>query len=83
MPEKERKGSKVVNLGFDNLVFRERIVAIISPDSAPVKRLVSESRRRGRLIDVTNGRKTRAVIVTDSDFIILSSIQPESLKGRL
>ncbi len=80
---KSEKSRKVINLGFENLVFAERIVAIISPDSAPIKRLISETKRRDKLIDVTNGRKTRAVIVTDSDYIILSSVQPESLKGRL
>lgn len=82
--KKEKQGDKkVINLGFENLVFAERIVAIISPDSAPIKRLISETKRRDKLVDVTNGRKTRAVIITDSDYIILSSVQPESLKGRL
>ncbi len=83
MKSKSKRDKKVVNLGFENLVFAERIVAIVSPDSAPIKRLISETKRRGKLVDVTNGRKTRAVIITDSDYIILSSVQPESLKGRL
>ncbi|OQX54433.1 MAG: hypothetical protein B5M48_00960 [Candidatus Omnitrophica bacterium 4484_213] len=83
MKRERRRDKKVVNLGFENLVFAERIVAIVTPDSAPVKRLISEVKRRGKLVDVTNGRKTRAVIITDSDYIILSSVQPESLKGRL
>ncbi|MCD6093785.1 MAG: DUF370 domain-containing protein [Candidatus Omnitrophica bacterium] len=83
MKRERRRDKKVVNLGFENLVFAERIVAIVTPDSAPVKRLISEAKRRGKLVDVTNGRKTRAVIITDSDYIILSSVQPESLKGRL
>lgn len=83
MKKQSKRDKKVVNLGFENLVFAERIVAIVSPDSAPIKRLISETKRRGKLVDVTNGRKTRAVIITDSDYIILSSVQPESLKGRL
>ena len=83
MKRERRRDKKVVNLGFENLVFAERIVAIVTPDSAPVKRLISEAKRRGKLVDVTNGRKTRAVIITDSDYIILCSVQPESLKGRL
>lgn len=81
--KKSRDSKKIINLGFENLVFSDRIVAIVSPDSAPIKRLILETKRRSKLVDVTNGRKTRAVIITDSDYIILSSVQPESLKGRL
>ncbi len=72
-----------MNIGFDNMVSVERIVAIVSPESAPVKRLVQEAKEAGRVIDVTHGRKTRAVVFTDSQYILLSAIQPETLTGRL
>lgn len=72
-----------MNIGFDNMVSLARIVAIISPESAPVKRLVQEAREAGRVIDATHGRKTRAVVFTDSNYMILSAIQPETLVGRL
>jgi hypothetical protein len=72
----------MVNIGFGSMVAAERIVAIISPDSAPVKRLVQEGRERGVLIDATYGRKTRSVIVTDSDHLILCAIQPEKIAAR-
>lgn len=73
---------KMVNIGFGNMVSAGRIVAVISPDSAPVKRLVQEGRERGVLIDATYGRRTRSVIITDSDHIILSAVQPETIAGR-
>lgn len=72
----------MVNIGFGNMVSAGRIVAVISPDSAPIKRLVQEGRERGVLIDATYGRRTRSVIVTDSDHIILSAVQPETVAGR-
>ena len=72
-----------MNIGFDNMVSLARIVAIISPESAPVKRLVQEAREAGRVIDATHGRKTRAVVFTDSSYMILSAIEPETLVGRL
>lgn len=72
-----------MNIGFDNMVSVERIVAIVSPESAPVKRLVQEAKEAGRVVDVTHGRKTRAVVFTDSQYILLSAIQPETLTGRL
>ena len=72
-----------MNIGFDNMVSVERIVAIVSPESAPVRRLVQEAKEAGRVVDVTHGRKTRAVVFTDSQYILLSAIQPETLTGRL
>ncbi|CAB1128530.1 Putative regulatory protein Teth39_1325 [Candidatus Hydrogenisulfobacillus filiaventi] len=74
---------KLVNIGFGNIVSANRIVAIVSPDSAPIKRIISEARDRGVLIDATYGRRTRAVIVTDSDHVILSAVQPETVANRL
>lgn len=74
---------RLINIGFGNLIAADRIIAIVSPDSAPVKRLVQEGRERKRLIDATQGRRTRAVIQTDSDHIILSAIQPETIAGRM
>ena len=72
-----------MNIGFDNMVSVEKIIAIVSPESAPVKRLVQEATEAGRVVDVTHGRKTRAVVFTDSQYILLSAIQPETLTGRL
>ena len=72
-----------MNIGFDNMVAVERIVAIVSPESAPVKRLVQAAKEDGNVIDVTRGRKTRAVVFTDSKYIILSAIQSDTLTGRL
>ncbi|UMZ73291.1 extracellular matrix/biofilm regulator RemA [Natranaerofaba carboxydovora] len=74
---------KLVNVGFGNIISANRIVAIVSPESAPIKRIVSEGRDRGMLIDATYGRRTRAVIVTDSDHVVLSAVQPETVKQRL
>lgn len=74
---------KLINIGFGNIVLANRIIAIISPESAPVKRLMQEARDNGMLIDATYGRRTRAVIVTDSDHVILSSIQPETVANRI
>ena len=73
---------KLVNIGFGNAVSMERIIAIISPDSAPVKRMISDAKERGILIDATYGRKTRAVVVTDSGHIILSGLQTDTITGR-
>ncbi len=73
----------LVNIGFGNMVSAGRIMAIISPDSAPIKRRIQESRESGVLIDATYGRKTRAVLVMDSGQIILSAIQPETIANRL
>ena len=74
---------KFINIGFGNMVSAGRIVAIASPDSAPVKRLVQDAREDGRVIDVSCGRRTRSVIVTDSEHVILSAIQPETIAVRL
>ncbi|WP_066502918.1 extracellular matrix/biofilm regulator RemA [Abyssisolibacter fermentans] len=74
---------KLVNIGFGNIVSASRIVAIVSPESAPIKRIIQEARDRGMLIDATYGRRTRAVVITDSDHIILSAVQPETVAHRL
>ena len=73
---------KLINIGFGNLVSAGRVVAVVSPDSAPVKRLVKEARERGMLIDASYGRSTRAVLIMDSDHVILSGIPLESITGR-
>lgn len=74
---------RLINIGFGNIVAADRIIAIVSPESAPIKRTVQEARERGSLIDATYGRRTRAVVITDSDHIILSSVQPETVAHRL
>lgn len=73
---------KLINIGFGNIVAAYRVVAIVSPESAPIKRIITDARERGHLIDATYGRRTRAVIITDSDHIILSAIQPETVANR-
>ena len=74
---------KLVNIGFGNMVSAERLVAIVSPESAPIKRIIQDARESGSLIDATYGRRTRAVIITDSDHIILSAVQPETVANRI
>lgn len=74
---------KLVNIGFGNMVSAERIVAVVSPESAPIKRIITDAREKEQLVDATYGRRTRAVIITDSGHIILSAIQPETVAGRL
>lgn len=74
---------KLVNIGFGNMVSASRMIAIISPESAPIKRIIQDARERGSLIDATHGRRTRAVIVTDSDHIILTYLQTETLANRI
>ncbi len=74
---------KFINIGFGNMVSAGRIVAIAAPDSAPIKRLVQDARDDGRVIDVSCGRRTRAVIITDSEHVILSAIQAETITNRL
>jgi extracellular matrix regulatory protein A len=76
-------GSRLINIGFGNMVSATRLIAIISPESAPVKRLVQDARESGRLVDATYGRRTRAVIVMDSDHVVLSPVQPETVANRL
>lgn len=74
---------KFINVGFNNMVSAERVVSVITPDSAPIKRLIQDSRDEGRVIDCTCGRRTRSVVITDSDHIILSAIQAETLVSRV
>ena len=74
---------KFINIGFGNMVASDRIITIVSPDSAPVKRLVQDAKDTGRVIDVSCGRRTRAVIITDSEHVILSAIQAETIANRL
>ena len=74
---------KLINIGFGNIVSANRIISIVSPESAPIKRIIQDARDRGSLIDATYGRRTRAVIVMDSDHVILSAIQPETVSHRL
>ena len=74
---------KLINIGFGNIVPAEKVVVIISPESAPIKRVMHEADERGKLINATYGRRTRAVIVTSSDPIILSALQPETISNRL
>ena len=74
---------KFINIGFGNMVAAERIVTIVSPDSAPIKRLMQDAKDSGRVIDVSCGRRTRSVIITDSEHIILSAIQSETIANRL
>ncbi len=74
---------QLVNIGFGNIVSANRIIAIVSPESAPIKRMVQEAKDRGTAIDATYGRRTRAVLVTDSDHLILSALQPETVAARL
>lgn len=76
-------GIKLLNIGFGNIVAANRIISIISPESAPIKRIIQEAREKGMLIDATYGRRTRAVVVTDSGHVVLSSIQPETVANRL
>lgn len=79
----ENMDIKLVNIGFGNIVAANRIVAIVSPESAPIKRIIQEAREKGILIDATYGRRTRAVIVVDSGHVILSAVQPETVANRL
>ena len=74
---------KLINIGFGNIVSANRVIAIVSPEAAPVKRMVQDARERGLLIDATCGRRTRAVLVTDSEHIVLSAVQPETIAHRL
>lgn len=73
---------KLINIGFGNLISAQRLVAIVSPDSAPIKRMIQESRERGTLIDATYGRKTAAVLLMDNDHLVLSALTPEKLAER-
>ena len=74
---------KLINIGFGNMINASRLVAIVSPDSAPIKRIIQECRERGTLIDATQGRRTRAVIIMDSDHVVLTYLQSETVANRL
>ena len=80
--KKSGKLINLVNIGFGNIVSAARVVAIVAPGSSPIKRLRDEASERGKLIDATQGRKTRAIIITDSDHIILSALQVETITQR-
>lgn len=73
---------KLINIGFGNMISANRLIAIVSPESAPIKRIVQDAKDKGSLIDATYGRRTRAVIIMDSDHVILSAVQPETVAGR-
>ena len=72
---------QLINIGFGNMISASRLIAIVSPESAPIKRLISDAKSKGTLIDATYGRKTRAVIIMDSDHVILTAVQPETVAG--
>ncbi len=74
---------KLINIGFGNMISSARLLAVVSPDSAPIKRMIQEARERGMVIDASYGRKTRAVIVMDTDHVILSALQPETVSARV
>ena len=74
---------KLINIGFGNMVSSARLVAVVGPESAPIKRIIQDVRDRGQLIDATYGRRTRAVIIMDSGHVILSALQPETVAGRI
>ncbi|ERL05074.1 extracellular matrix/biofilm regulator RemA [Mitsuokella sp. oral taxon 131] len=74
---------KLINIGFGNFVSANRVIAIVSPESAPIKRIVQEARDGSRLIDATYGRRTRAVVIMDSDHVVLSAVQPETVANRV
>lgn len=76
-------GNGFINIGFGNMVLAQKVVSIISPDAAPIKRMVQEAKENGSAVDATCGRRTRAVIFTDSKYIILSALQPETIAQRL
>lgn len=76
------RGDRLINIGFGNYVLAGRVVSIVSPSSSPMKRLREDARAEGRLIDATQGRKTRSILVTDSNHVLLSSIQPETISQR-
>ncbi len=74
---------KLINIGFGNLISAQRLLAVVGPDSAPIRRLTQEARERGMLIDASYGRKTRAVLIMDSDHVVLSALQPDTIASRL
>lgn len=74
---------KLINIGFGNMISANRLITIVSPESAPIKRIIQDAKDNGMLIDATYGRRTRAVIIMDSDHVILSAVQPETVAGRI
>ena len=74
---------KLINVGYGNVVVADRVVAVIGPNAAPIRRLRDEAKERGKLVDATQGRKTRSIIVTDSDHVVLSAVQAETIRQRL
>ena len=74
---------KLVNIGFGNMINADRVIAVVSPESAPIKRIVREAEDRSMLVNATYGRRTRAVVIMDSEHVILSAIQPDTISGRL
>ena len=73
---------RLINIGFGNIISANRVIAVVSPESAPIKRMINDGRDNGQLIDATYGRRTRSVIITDSNHVILSAIQPETVAHR-
>jgi regulator of extracellular matrix RemA (YlzA/DUF370 family) len=73
---------QLINIGFGNIVAANRVIAIVSPESAPIKRIINDAKDKGQLVDATYGRRTRAVIITDSNHVVLSAIQPETVAHR-
>ncbi|MCD7768377.1 MAG: DUF370 domain-containing protein [Oscillospiraceae bacterium] len=74
---------RLINIGFGNMVSAAHLLAIVAPDSAPIKRIIQDTRERGQLVDATFGRRTRAVIIMDSGHVVLSAVQPETVAGRV
>ncbi len=74
---------KLINIGFGGMVSAQRLMVVVSPDSAPIKRMAQEARERGVLIDATYGRRTKAILVMDNDYVVLSALTPETIAGRL
>lgn len=74
---------KLINIGFGNVVAQNRLVSVLSPDSAPIKRIIQDAKQKGNLVDATYGRRCKAVLFTDSDHIILSAISPETIANRI
>lgn len=81
--EAPRPGVRLLNVGYGNLIVATRVIAVVSPQSSPMRRLRREASERGKLIDATEGRRTRSILVTDSDHVVLSAINPETLAARL
>ncbi len=74
---------QLISIGFGNMINAARLITIVSPESAPIKRIIQEAKEKGLLIDATYGRRTRSVVIMDSDHVILSAVQPETVAGRM